>query len=93
VPEPLTPEEQAVSGDTPPDHDLAAQTDKVQDILVSAGVGNVKADGTQIPDEPDYGHGIGAFFRKLLHIPKHKENLEALLESLEALDELEAIEA
>ena len=93
IPEPLTPEEQAVSGDTPPDHELAAQTDKVQDILVSAGVGNVKADGTQIPDEPDYGQGIGAFFRKLLHIPKHKENLEALLESLEALDALEEIEA
>jgi membrane-associated protease RseP (regulator of RpoE activity) len=93
VPVPLTPEEQAVSGDTLPDHELAAHTDKVQDILVSAGVGNVKADGTHIPDVPDYGHGVGAFFRKLLHIPLHKQNLEALLESLEELDALEAIEA
>jgi hypothetical protein len=93
VHQPLTPEEQAVIGDTPPDHELAAHTDKVQDILVSAGVGNLKSDGTQVPDVPNYGHGIGAFFRKLLHIPLHKENLEALLESLEALDALEAIEA
>jgi hypothetical protein len=90
VPVPLTPEEQAVSRDTPPDHELAAHTDKVQDILVGAGVGNVKADGTHIPDVPDYGHGVGAFFRKLLHIPLHKQNLEALIESLEALDAIEA---
>lgn len=86
VPETLTPQEQAVIGDTPPDHELAAHTDKVQDILVSAGVGNLKSDGTHVPDAPDYGHGIGGFFRKLLHIPLHKENLEALLQSLEAFD-------
>jgi len=88
---PLTPEEKKVMPEgTPPDHEVAAQTDKVQDILVGAGVGNVKSDGTQVKEahqEPDYGYGLGGFFRKLFHVPVHHQNLENLLEELEAVEE------
>jgi hypothetical protein len=88
----LTPEEKKVMPEgTAPDHEIAAHTDKVQDILVGAGVGNVKSDGTQVKEahqEPDYGYGIGGFFRKLLHIPVHHQNLESFLEELEAVEEL-----
>ncbi|MFI5141093.1 MAG: hypothetical protein ACHQII_01945 [Bacteroidia bacterium] len=88
---PLTPEEKAVMPDnTPADPELAKQTDKVQDILVTAGVGNLKSDGTHVAEthkEDDYGHGFGGFLRKLLHIPKHHENLQSLIEELEAAEE------
>jgi hypothetical protein len=81
--QPLTKEEHAISGDTPGDKELAEHSDKVQDTLVTAGVGNVTSDGTHVADVPDYGHGLGGFIRKLLHAPLHKENLENLLAALE----------
>lgn len=82
--QPLTADEQAVSGNTPPDKDLADESDKAQDGLVNKGVGNVKSDGTQIADKPDYGHGFSGWLRKLLHNPIHKQNLESLLNALES---------
>jgi hypothetical protein len=82
--QPLTKDEQEVSGDTPPDKDMAASSDKVQDTLVTAGVGNVTSDGTHVADVPDYGHGFAGWLRKMLHTPLHKENLESLLNALES---------
>jgi hypothetical protein len=87
----LTPEEKKVMPeDTPPDHELAAHTNKVQDVLVGAGVGNVKSDGTHVAEahqEPEYGYGLGGFFRRLFHIPIHHQHLESFLEELEAVEE------
>ncbi len=83
--QPLTADEQTALGNTPVDTELVSNNDKAQDTLVSAGVGNVKSDGTQIPDTPDYGHGLLGFFRKILHHPLHTENAKQLINSLESL--------
>ena len=71
------------AGDPTGDKEMAAESDKAQDNLVSAGVGNLKSEGTQIADVPDYGHGFSGWLRKILHNPIHKQNLETLLQSLE----------